>query len=347
MQMTAKELSSLLEGRLEGYGGVIISHPAKIEAAQPHEVSFISNPKYEQFGSQTQAGVLIVNEDFKPTAKVKATLIRVKDAYKSFAKVLEMYQRDLLNKSGLEAGCFVSRSARLGQHVYIGTNTYLGDEVVLGDNVKIFPNCYIGDHVHIGSDTIIYPGANIYHDSEIGKHCIIHSGAVIGSDGFGFAPQEDGSFRKIPQIGNVVLEDHVEIGANACVDRATMGSTIIRKGVKLDNLVQVAHNVEIGVNTVIAAQAGVSGSTKLGSNCMIGGQAGFVGHLIIEDGTKVGAQTGINRSILEKNQSLMGTPAFEYRQNLKSYVIFRNLPELQKKLLAMEQKIDALENKKI
>jgi len=345
MQISAKELCKLVQGELEGDAEVILCRPAKIEEAQPDTISFIANPKYEQYATRTNAGVLIVSRNFKTSADIRAALIKVEDPYKCFTKVLEKFQNDLLNKTGVDERSFVSPNAKIGDDVYLGAFSYVGDGVVIGDRVRIFPNSYLGDNVKVGSNTLIYSGVNIYNSCEIGENCIIHSGAIVGSDGFGFTPQEDGTFGKIPQIGIVVLEDNVEIGANTCIDRGTMGSTMIRRGVKLDNLIQVAHNVEIGENTAIAAQAGVSGSTKLGSNCIIGGQAGFVGHLVIADGTKVNAQSGVNKSVRGENQSLMGTPAFDYRQNLKSQVIFRKLPELQKKLWELQKKIEELEKK--
>ena len=286
------------------------------------------------------------NEDYELKQPVKATLIRVKDAYSSFAFLLEKYNEIQSNagKKGIEQPSYISKSASIGKNVYVGSFTYIGDNVLIGDNVKIYPGCYIGDNVVINEETKLFASVKIYDDCSVGARVTIHSGTVIGGDGFGFAPQKDGSFKKVPQIGNVIIEDDVEIGANTTIDRATMGSTIIKKGVKLDNLIQIAHNVEIGENTVIAAQSGISGSTKIGKHNMIGGQVGVVGHIQTANGTKVGAQSGITKSIATPNTSVNETPAFDYKASLKSQAIFRNLPDLQKRILELEQQLAALKN---
>jgi UDP-3-O-[3-hydroxymyristoyl] glucosamine N-acyltransferase len=345
MEITAKKLSELLNGSIVGNPDVVVRQPSKIEDATEDSVSFISNPKYEQYASVTRAGVLIVNENFHYTDDIRATLILVKDSYSAFTKVLELYHKSRFNKSGIEMPSYISPTASMGKEVYVGAFTYIGDNVKIGNHVKIFPQVYIGEDSVIGDHTIIFPGVKVYHESVIGNHCIIHSGVVIGSDGFGYAPAENGSYQKIPQLGNVIIEDNVEIGANTTIDRATMGSTIIRRGVKLDNLITVAHNVEIGENTVIAAQTGISGSTKIGKNCLIAGQVGFVGHIVIADGSRIGAQSGIGKSIKEPNKAWFDSPAFEYHKSLKSRVIYRNLPELEKRIQELERQIALLKQK--
>ncbi len=338
MQFTARELCDLLQGQLTGNPETIITHPAKIEQAGEGAVSFIAHPKYMEFAASTKASVLIVSTDAEVENK-NITLIRVKEPYASFTMVLRKFSSEDFNKTGIDKQNYISSSATIGENVYIGAMAYIGDNVTVKNNVKIFPQAYIGDGSVIEEGTVIYAGARLYRKTIIGKNCIIHSGVVIGSDGFGFAPLPDGSYMKIPQLGNVIIEDNVEIGANTVIDRATMGSTIIRKGVKLDNLIQVAHNVEIGENTAIAAQTGVSGSTKLGKNCIIGGQVGFVGHIVIADGTKINAQSGISKSIKEKGKAWNGAPAFEYSDSLKSQVVFRRLPELEKRVENLEKNI--------
>ncbi len=341
MQFSAIELANLLNGKVEGDASVKVHTLSKVEDAQAGSLSFVSNPKYIPFIYSTQASILIVNEDLEiaESDPIQPTLIRVKNAYESFAILLEKYQSLQHPSAVIEPQSFVDATASIGKNNYVGAFAYIGKNVQLGDNVKIYPQTYIGNDVSIGNNSIIYAGVKIYHNCEIGQNCILHSGVVIGSDGFGFAPQADGQFKKIPQIGKVVIEDNVEIGANTTIDRATLGETIIRKGVKLDNLIQIAHNVEIGENTVIAAQTGVSGSTKVGQNCMIGGQVGFVGHVSIAAGSKINAQSGVARPIKEPNKAWMGAPAMEYRQFMRSQVVFRQLPELQKKIKQLEKKI--------
>lgn len=344
MQFTALQIATLTKGKIEGNPEAKVSHVAKIEEASEGSLSFVANPKYQEFLYSSNASVIIVNEDLEITAPVKATLIKVKDAYSSFAFLLEKYNEIIsrTGKNGIEQPSYISKTASIGKDVYVGAFTYIGNNVIIGDNVKIFPGCYIGDNVVINEESKIYAGVKIYDGCSLGSRVVIHSGTVIGGDGFGFAPQKDGTYKKVPQIGNVIIEDDVEIGANTTIDRATMGSTVIRKGVKLDNLIQIAHNVEIGENTVIAAQTGISGSTKVGKNCIVGGQVGMVGHIHIADGTRINAQSGISKSITGPNAALTGSPAFDYKSSLKSQAIFRNLPQLQQRLLKLEEMVEEL-----
>lgn len=339
MQFTAEQIASLLNGTIEGDGQVVVSQLAKIEEGTTGCLSFLANAKYEHYLYTTQSSIVIVNESLVLQKPTFATLIRVKDAYSSFTELLKIYHTFKNERSGRDEQIFIHETAQIGEGGYIGAFAYIGKDVKIGNNVKIYPRVYVGDDVTIGDNTILFPGVTIYHDSRIGAHVIIHAGSVIGSDGFGFAPQKDGSFDKIPQIGNVVIEDNVEIGANTVVDRATMGSTVIRKGVKLDNLIQIAHNVEIGENTVIAAQTGVSGSTKVGKQVILGGQVGLVGHITIADGTQVQAQSGINRSVVDTNKKWGGTPAAPYTSQLRSQVLYLRLPELEQRLQALEKKL--------
>jgi len=345
MEITARKLAELLQGSIVGNADIKVNRPAKIEEATSEQVSFIANPKYEQYAITTKAGILIVNENFNYSDDTQSTLILVKDAYAAFTKVLEMFAQSRFDKKGTEPGSFVSKTATIGNEVFVGAFSYIADNVKIGHNVKIFSNVFIGENTVIGDNTIIYPGVNIYHECAVGKNCIIQSGVVIGSDGFGFAPKEDGTYHKIPQLGNVLIEDNVEIGANTCIDRATMGSTIIRKGVKLDNLVMIAHNVEVGENTVIAAQSGVSGSTKIGKNCVIAGQVGFVGHITVADGSRIGAQSGVNKSIKEPNKAWTDSPVFDFQSSLRSRVIYKHLPELEKRLRDIEQLLKQSQSK--
>jgi UDP-3-O-[3-hydroxymyristoyl] glucosamine N-acyltransferase len=342
MFFTAQQLAEHTGGKLSGNGKIKIFAPAKIEEAKEGEVTFLANPKYFNYVYSTNASVLIVNDDISFDKPVKAVLLRVKDAYSAFTKVLEKFANSVLDKKGIEEPSYVSKSSTIGKDVYIGAMSYIGDNVKLGNNVKIFPGVFIGEQSVIGDGTIIFSDTTVYHHSIIGKNCIIHSGTVIGSDGFGFAPLADGSYKKIPQLGNVLIEDNVEIGANTVIDRATMGSTIIHKGVKLDNLIQVAHNVEIGENTVVAAQTGISGSTRIGKNCVVGGQVGFVGHLDIADGTRVNAQSGVTKSVKEKGKALTGSPAHDYTASLRSQAIFRLLPQLEKRIAELEKQLEKL-----
>jgi UDP-3-O-[3-hydroxymyristoyl] glucosamine N-acyltransferase len=342
MQFTAQQIALLLNGTVEGDSSATVDKLAKIEEAQAGSLSFLANPKYEPFLYTTNASIVIINNDFALTDKVKATLIRVDNAYSAFTLLLDQYQSIRLNKSGIEQPSFVHPSATIGKDVYIGAFAYIGADVKLGDNSKVYPNTYIGDNVTVGKNVTLFPGVKVYFDCVIGDNVIIHSGAIIGSDGFGFAPTGDGTYKKIAQIGNVVLGDDVEIGSNTTIDRATMGSTIIRKGVKLDNLIQIAHNVEIGTNTVIAAQTGISGSTKIGEQVILGGQVGVVGHISIAKGSQVQAQSGIGRTIDEENKKWAGTPAFAYSSNMRSQVVIQRLPELEKRIQELEKIIAEL-----
>lgn len=345
MQFTALQIATLIQGQLIGNPEATVSRVAKIEEAQAGDLSFVANPKYEDYLYTSKASVLIVNDSLQLKQEIAPTLIRVKDAYSAFALLLEKYNELISQKGrrGIEQPSYVSKTAALGKDIYIGAFTYIGENVLIGDDVHIYPGCYIGDNVVINAGSRIYPGVRIYDGCSLGSRVIVHAGVVIGSDGFGFAPQKDRSYRKVPQIGNVIIEDDVEIGSNTTIDRATMGSTIIRKGVKLDNLIQVAHNVEIGEHTVIAAQAGISGSTKVGSNCMIGGQVGMVGHIHIADGTRINAQSGLSKSVTSPNAALNGSPAFDYKASLKSQAVFRNLPALVQRIQRLEEKLNELQ----
>jgi UDP-3-O-[3-hydroxymyristoyl] glucosamine N-acyltransferase len=327
MKFTATQIASILEGEVVGNPNVEVNKLSKIEEGSKGSLTFLANPKYVNYIYSTQASLVIVNKSFEPEFEVTATLIKVEDAYKSFSKLLEYYNQVKLMKSGIEQPSVLSEGVTYGEGLYLGSFCYVGKNVKIGSNVKIYPNSFIGDNVTIGDNCVFFAGARIYSETEIGNNCTIHSGTIIGSDGFGFAPKEDGTYDKVPQIGNVIIEDNVEIGACSTIDRATLGSTIIRKGVKLDNQIQVAHNVEIGENTVIAAQTGIAGSTKIGKNCMIGGQVGIVGHLTIGDGVRIQAQAGIAKS-LKDGETVQGTPAFNYGDFSKSYVHFKNLPKL-------------------
>lgn len=337
MKFTAEQIAGILEGEVVGNPQVEVSKLSKIEEGVDGALTFLANPKYTPYIYTTKASITIVGKDFEPEQSINTTLIKVQDAYKSFSKLLEYYNQVKLNKFGIEQPSFISESASLGKDVYVGAFTYIGENVTIGDNVKIFPSSYIGDNVTIGNDTVLFPGAKIYSECLVGRNCVINSGAIIGADGFGFAPNEAGEYSKVPQIGNVIIEDFVDIGAATTIDRATLGSTIIRKGVKLDNQIQIAHNVEIGKNTVIAAQTGIAGSTKIGENCQIGGQVGFAGHLTIGNGVKIQAQSGIGRNIKD-NEVLQGSPAFGYGDWNKSYVYFKNLPKLAKTINELEKK---------
>jgi len=339
MKFTAEQIAGILEGEIEGNPLVEVSTLSKIEEGKEGSLTFLANPKYTSFIYKTEASIAIVNNDFKPEKTLKPTLIRVEDAYKAFSTLLDYYNQIKQNKSGIEQPSVISDSATIGDNLYLGAFSTIGDNVEIGNNVKIYPNCYIGDNVKIGDNTILYAGSKIYSDCLIGKSCVINSGTIIGADGFGFAPNEKGEYDKVPQIGNVILEDHVDVGANATIDRATLGSTIIRQGVKLDNHIQIAHNVEIGKNTVIAAQTGVAGSSKIGENCQIGGQVGIAGHLTIGNNVRIQAQSGIGRNIKD-GETLQGSPSFNYGDWNKSYVYFKNLPKLAKTINELEKKVN-------
>lgn len=345
MQFTAQEISALLNGTVEGDASVAVDQLAKIEEAAAGSLSFLANPKYEQYLYATDASIVIINNDQQLTGPVKATLIRVANAYTAISVLLELYNQIKLNKTGIEQPSFIHPSAQIGDNVYIGAFAYIGPGAVIGDTCKIYPNSYVADNVTIGNNVTFFAGVKVYFDCKIGNNVIIHSGAVIGGDGFGFAPKADGTYDKISQIGNVIIEDNVEIGANTTIDRATMGSTIIRKGVKLDNLIQIAHNVEIGSNTVIAAQAGISGSTKIGENVIVGGQAGMAGHLTVAKGSQFQAQTGLGRSVKEEGTKWAGSPATPYSAHMRSQVVLNRLPELEKRIIELEKIIAELTNK--
>lgn len=346
MEFTAQQIAELLEGSVEGNPQVKVSNLAKIEEGKPGTLTFLANPKYEDFIYTTQSSLVIVNDSFVAAQPITATLVRVKDAYKSFAKLLDTYNQILHNRTGIESPNFISATATVGENIYVGAFVYIGEKAVIGNNVKLYPGVYIGDNASIGDGTILFPGVKVYTDCHIGKECRIHAGVVIGADGFGFAPQDDSNYMKVAQIGNVIIEDHVEIGSNTTIDRATLGSTIIRKGVKLDNLIQVAHNVDIGEHTVIAAQTGIAGSTKIGRFCMIGGQVGIVGHLVIADKVKIAAQSGIGTSILNEGDILQGSPAYFIGDYKKSYIGFRKLPELQARIEELEKLVKELQPQK-
>ena len=326
-----------MNGSLEGDPDVMVEQLAKIEEAQVGSLSFLSNPKYEQYLYTTKASVIIVNDDLKLDRPVAGTIVRVKNAYLAFSTLLELYNKIRLDRTGIEDRAAIDPSAQIGDDVYIGAFAYIERGVVIGNRCKIYPNVYIGENVKIGDDTTLFPGVSVYFDCVIGQRVIIHSGTVVGSDGFGFAPQADGSYNKISQIGNVVIADDVEIGANVVIDRATMGSTVIREGVKLDNLIQIAHNVEVGKHTVIAAQSGISGSTKIGENAVIGGQVGVVGHINIANGSQIQAQSGVNRNIKDEGKRWAGTPATPYNAQLRSQVVYSRLPELERRIEELEQ----------
>ncbi len=337
MTFSATQIALLINGTVEGNAGAQVSSFGKIEEAQAGQLAFLANPKYEEHLYSSNASIIIINEAQTLKEPVSATLIRVPDAYTAFAALLSKYQEMVTQQmNGIEEPAHIAPSAKLGNNVFVGAFSYISNNVVIGNNVKIFPQVFLGENVRINDNSIIYPGVKIYHDCILGKNVTVHAGTVIGSDGFGFAPQADGSFKKVPQIGNVIVEDFVEIGSNATIDRATMGSTLIKAGAKLDNLIQIAHNVEVGHNTVIAAQAGVSGSTKLGNNVMIGGQAGIVGHISIADGSKINAQSGVSKSIKVPKTAVTGSPAFDYTAALRSQALGRNLPELEKRIKDLE-----------
>lgn len=338
MKFTALQIANVLGGEVEGNPETEIYKLSKIEEGVQGSISFLANPKYKHFIYTTAASVVIVGKDFEPEGALTATLVRVEDPYVAFAKLLEFYNEIKLNKQGIEQPSFIATSAQLGENVYIGAFAYVGENVHIGNNVKIYPNTYIGDNTTIGDNTMIFAGCKIYSETVIGKNCTLHSGVVLGADGFGFTPNDEGVYGKVPQIGNVVLEDNVDIGANSTIDRATLGSTIIRQGVKLDNQIQIAHNVEIGKNTVIAAQTGIAGSTKVGESCMIGGQVGVVGHLQIGNRVKIQAQTGVGRNVKD-DEVIQGSPALGYAEYNKSYVIFRKLPALLKRIEELEKKL--------
>ncbi len=339
MKFTAAQIAGILEGTVEGNPEVQVSKLAKIEEGTSGSLTFLANPKYTPYLYTTKASIAIVNTDFELENEIDTTLIRVEDAYKSFSKLLEYYNQVKLNKSGIEQPSYISESATYGDGLYLGAFSYLGDNVKIGNNVKIYPNAYVGDNVVIGDNCVLFSGAKVYSDCVIGDSVYIHSGAIVGADGFGFTPNEKGEYSKVPQTGNVIIEDYVDIGAGTTIDRATLGSTVIREGVKLDNQIQIAHNVEIGAHTAIAAQTGVAGSTKIGKNCLIGGQVGIAGHITIGDRVRIQAQSGIGRNIKD-DEVLQGSPSFGYADWNRSYVHFKNLPKIVQTVNQLEKKIN-------
>jgi len=341
MKFTAQQISDILQGEIEGNPNEEVFKLSKIEEGEKGSLTFLSNPKYTSFLYTNNASVAIVNSTFVPKKSISATLIKVEDSYKAFSTLLEYYNKVKLNKSGIEEPNFVSKTALYGENIYLGAFTYLGDNVRIGNDVKLYPNVFIGDNVIIGDNTTIFAGAKIYSESQIGANCTIHSGVIIGCDGFGFVPNENGGYDKIPQIGNVIIEDNVDIGSATTIDRATLGSTIIRKGVKLDNQIQIAHNVEVDESTVIAAQTGIAGSSKVGKNCQIGGQVGIAGHLTIGNNVRIQAQSGIGRN-LKDGATVQGSPALPYSDYNKSYVHFKNLSKLAGKVHELDKKINKI-----
>src|SRR5690625_2270398 len=338
MKFTAEQIAQVINGKVEGNPEAIVTDFSKIYESKPESISFLHNPKYEKFLYETEASVCIVGEDFKPKRPLDLSLIRVKSPQMALTQLLQYYDQLKQEKSGIENPSFIADSAEYGKDIYVGAFAYIGENVKIGNNVKIYPHAYIGNNTQIGDNVTIYSGVQIYHEIVIGNNCIIHSNAVIGSDGFGFTPDDKGVYTKVPQIGNVIIKDDVEIGAATTIDRSTMGSSIIGKGVKLDNQIQLAHNVEIDEHTVIAAQSGVAGSTKIGKHCVIGGQVGIVGHIKIGDQVKIQAQTGVNKSIKD-GAVLQGSPALTYRAYNKSYIHFRNLPTIERRLNEVEKKL--------
>jgi len=347
MEFTVNQVAGMLGGVVKGDGNEKIKMLAKIQDARKGQIAFLSNPKYEQYIYTTQATAVIVKKDFAPRKELDTTLILVDDPYISFTVLLEEYHKLIsFQKSGIEQPSFIGENSVTGKNIYRGAFSYIGNNVKVGDNVKIHPHAFIGDNAHVGDNTIIHAGVKIYSDTRIGNNCVIHAGTVIGSDGFGFAPQADGSYKTIPQMGNVVVEDNVTIGANTVIDCATLfgDSTVIHQGVKLDNLIQIAHNVEVGKNTVIAAQAGISGSTKIGENCMLAGQVGIAGHLVIANNTSLGAQAGVSKSIKDEGQKLIGYPVFDIKEYFRSYAVFKQLPDINFRLRELEKKVNPSQN---
>lgn len=342
MEFKAQSIADFLGGTVEGDTQATVSDVCKIEEGRPGALAFLSNPKYNKYLYDSEASIIIINQDFILESPAKATLIRVPDAYKAFASLLELYQQAKGNKTGIENPSFIDQTAVVGNDVYVGAFAYIGKNVRIGNHVKIYPQVYIGDNSIIGDDTTLFAGVKIYEGTKIGQACILHAGSVVGSDGFGFAPTEDGTYMKIPQVGNVVLEDLVEIGANTTIDCATMGSTVIRKGTKIDNLVQIAHNVEVGENTVMASQTGIAGSTKIGKNCKFGGQVGVAGHVTIGDRVNLGAMSGVASNI-KSDRTVLGAPAMDIAQAAKVYAIYRNLPQLREQFLELKKQVATIQ----
>ena len=346
MEFTAQKIAEYLKGTIEGNPDVSVNNISRIEEGKPGTLTFLANPQYTHYIYTTNASVVLVNEDFQPEQKIESTLIRVKNAYQAFASLLELYEQGTTERTGIDSSAFVDASAKTGENVYIGNFSCIGKNVKIGNNVKIYPQVYIEENVEIGDNTVLRAGVKVYSGCKIGAGCIIHSGAVIGSDGFGFAPQSDNNYKKVPQIGNVIIEDSVEIGANTTIDRATIGSTIIRKGVKLDNLIQVAHNCEIGENTVVAAQTGIAGSSKVGKNCMLAAQVGITGHVSIPDDMKIGAQSGVTKSFKKSGEIILGSPAVGYQHAKKQYVFIKKLPELAEIIYRLEKEVEELKKQR-
>ncbi|MBN1131913.1 MAG: UDP-3-O-(3-hydroxymyristoyl)glucosamine N-acyltransferase [Bacteroidales bacterium] len=345
MNFKAHVIAEFLKGTIEGDPEVEVHDVSRIEEGRTGTLSFLSNPKYEKYIYNSKSSIFIVSRDFKPKNKLKATLIRVENAYESFATLLALYEQNKPKKSGISSLSSIDQTASLGENIYVGDFSVISPGASIGNHVMIYPQVYVGDQVTIGDGTILYPGVKIYHNCKIGKNCVLHAGVVIGADGFGFAPDAENNFKKVPQVGSVIIEDEVEIGANTTIDRATIGFTIIRKGVKLDNLIMVAHNVEIGENTVIAGQSGIAGSTKIGKDCLLGGQVGLIGHLKIADGVKIAAQSGLSKDVREEGQVLQGSPAFDFTTYQKCYLLFRKLPELRNQINQLEREIKTLNTK--
>ena len=344
MDFSAQQIASFVQGEIVGDANVTVNTFAKIEEGKPGSITFLSNPKYEHYIYDTEASIVLVNRDFIPEKPIKATLIKVDNAYETLAKLMTLYEQSKTQNKGIASTAIIAKSAKIGKDVYIGAYVVIDDDVVIGDNTQIYPHTYVGKNACVGEGSLIYSGVNIYHDCQIGNHVTLHSGVVIGADGFGFAPTPEG-YNKIPQIGNVIIEDNVEIGANTCVDRATMGSTIVHKGVKLDNLIQIAHNDEIGANTVMAAQAGVAGSATVGEWCVIAGQVGITGHLTVGNHVILGPQSGIISSIKD-NSRLIGSPPMEEKPFFKSQAVLRKLPDMYRELNALRKELDELKKNK-
>lgn len=341
MKVTAKIVADFVKGELVGNPDEIVTDISKIEEGKKGTLAFLANPKYEKYLYTTEASIVLINRDLHVNGIVNATLIKVDNAYDAFTSLLELYTRMIPEKKGVEQPSFIDPTAKTGENVYIGAFSYIGSGAVIGNNVKIYPQSYVGDFTQIKDNCILYPGVKVYHGCLIGANCILHSGVVIGGDGFGFVQQPDQQYRKIPQVGNVILEDNVEVGANTTIDRATMGSTIIRKGTKFDNLIQIGHNVEVGENTVVVSQAGIAGSTKVGRNCQIGGQVGLAGHLKVGDNVKIGAQSGVSNS-LKDNETVLGSPAFDVTKQVRSMIIYKSLPDMSKRIAELEKQLKAL-----
>jgi len=342
MNFTASVIAEFLKGSVEGNPEAKVNDVSKIEEGKAGTLSFLANPKYEKYIYNTESTIVIVNEDFTPQKEIPATLIRVPNAYESFAALLRLYEQSKPKKAGVSPQSSIAESAKVGKDLYVGEFTVVSENVSLGSGVVLYPKVYVGEGVQIGEGTILHPGVKVYEGCVIGDHCVIHAGAIIGGDGFGFAPNQENNYEKVPQLGKVIIEDHVEIGANTTVDRSTMGATILRKGVKLDNLIMIGHNVEVGENTVIAAQSGISGSSKVGKNCMFGGQVGLIGHITIASGVKIAAQSGITKDIKEEGIVIQGSPAFEFGPYQRSYAVFRNLPKLAKQVSDLEKRTEKL-----